>query len=252
MAGLTPADFYQQVADDYSLPVHRAFYQRIAGALLAKIPALPGQSILEVGAGTGFTTAKLRDRYPQARIIALEPARAMLARAAPEAADIHWICGSLNDLPPEAFDLVVASMSYHWLSPDERRKVMALSAMGVLAVALPVTSDRSRSNVNLALRGLLFRLRGEENWPKQVRKENVAAATLKGRFSEVEVSELNIDESYSTAAAAISCLYVRGALFSLFGNRTGDAIEGLKRSLAGQAEIEFSWSIKLIVARNAF
>ena len=248
MAGLTPADFYQRVAGDYNLPVHRAFYQRIAGELLARVPALPGKSILEVGAGTGFATAKINDLYPDARIVALEPARAMLAEAGGETANVRWVCGSLDDLPPDNFDLVVSSMSYHWLNPAERRKLMDLAAGGVLALALPVTDGRSQTEVNRALKGMLFNLRGDENWPKQARKESAVLATVRSRFKKVEVADLRIDESYSTPADLINCLYIRGAFFSLFGDRTGAATERLESLFAGRSEIEFSWSIKLIVA----
>lgn len=247
---MTPAEFYQKVARDYNLPVHQTFYQRVADDLLSKVPSLSVKSILEVGAGTGFTTAKINKLYPNARIVALEPAAEMLAEADAEAPNVSWVCGSLDDLPPADFDLVVASMSYHWLNPAERRKLMDLAAGGVLALALPVTAGRSALEVNRALKNMLFNLRGIENWPKQVRKKRAVLADIRGRFQKVEITDLSIDERYTTTTELIDSLYVRGALFSLFGDLTGAATEKLESLFAGRTGLEFNWSIKLIVAGN--
>jgi len=247
MSKLSPPGFYQLVADDYALPIHRAFYQHIAECLLKKVPNRSFKSILEVGAGTGFATAKIAERFPESRITALEPASAMLSQAKSRIPEIDWVNGRLPALTAERFDLAFASMSYHWLNADERQKLLDISANGILVLALSVTGGPNRSNGNRALKRLLIELRGETNWPKQVRTESALAATINNRFAEVLIDELVVSESFSSAAEFIDCLYVRGSLFSLFGDRTKAAVDRLARLLAHETSVRFDWSIRLIV-----
>jgi trans-aconitate methyltransferase len=243
--------FYEEVAGEYSTPIHRAFYRDIAEKLLETIPPCPIESILEIGSGSGYATTKISDRYPRARIVALEPSAAMSSHAQIATPNVYPLCKTLSDMPGENFNLVFASMSYHWLDREEREKAMALGKNGMLAVALPVTDSRAGSALAQALGRELFKFRGDNNWPKRVRRENAVLADLKDQFKMVNVSDLNIRETFENTADLVDCLYVRGALFSLFGNQAKTVAGELKRrSKETSGNIEFFWSIKLITARN--
>ena len=136
---LTAADFFQLMAAEYDQPLHEGFYRRVAAELLGMIPAgLAADAILEVGAGSGFATTLLRERFPMAGIVALEPSPEMMARGSSKAAGVEWTCRPLSDKAGGRFDLVTAFMSFHWLDPRERNANRA-GRGGMLALALPVT-----------------------------------------------------------------------------------------------------------------
>lgn len=247
---LDAAMFYSRIAPGYNAPFHRNFYRRIASNLLDRIPPGPIESVLEIGSGTGHATAVILDRYPLAEIVALEPASPMLAQTGIDSPNIRWMCSPLSGLANETFDLVLASMSYHWLDPDERAKAMNMGKNGVLALALPASDSQTESEVGTAIKGLLFKFRGEERWPKAVRREDSVLADLKENFKEIAVSKLMINEIYENAADLFDCLYVRGALFSLFGDQARAAGDELATGFDGRSDLNFCWPISLIVARN--
>ena len=75
------------------------------------------QTILDLGSGTGYGSELLRQRFPQARIIALDLAEGMLryARQRRPAADFH-IAADAERLPlaDGSIDLVFSSMALQW------------------------------------------------------------------------------------------------------------------------------------------
>src|SRR5690554_3591355 len=90
--------------------------REVAGRLLERmdwVRLAPG-SILDLGAGTGWLTAKLRERYRKAQIVALDRSHAMLRRAQRRAS---WSrsqpCVRVIDEAPhfaaESFDLVMSN-----------------------------------------------------------------------------------------------------------------------------------------------
>lgn len=81
--------------------------------------------ILDIGAGTGFTTRQLMQRYPRARFVALDIAPHMLRRArrrAPMLRRLRAVCGDAEALPFEAarFDLVFSNLTFQWVNDLDR------------------------------------------------------------------------------------------------------------------------------------
>lgn len=84
--------------------------------------------ILDAGCGTGYGTQKLLRRHPRARLVALDVAHAMLARARIETpwwarhlsflgdADIGYVCGDAEHLPLNAgsVGMVWSSLALQW------------------------------------------------------------------------------------------------------------------------------------------
>lgn len=121
------AQSFDAVAEDYE--ACRPSYPRaLFDAVLAHSGLSPPGPILEIGAGTGKATRRLTERGFE--VVALEPGAQLAAlgrRVCPGATFIEtpfeaWASAE------EAFDLVVAAQSFHWIDPDRR---MALAARSV-------------------------------------------------------------------------------------------------------------------------
>lgn len=99
--------------------------------LAAAIPAAPGQSVLELGAGAGTASLCLAARVPGLALtgVEIDAAAAVLARAnaAANGTDAHFIAADIFALPPALkrdFDHVLANPPFHGegqVSPDAAR-----------------------------------------------------------------------------------------------------------------------------------
>jgi len=97
---------------------------RVRDALLARLDyvALEPGTVLDVGCGTGHATRALKDRYPRARVIALDISEGMLAMARRRQSwrrRFDRVCGDAMRLPLAAgsLDLVFSSLTLQWC-PD--------------------------------------------------------------------------------------------------------------------------------------
>lgn len=87
---------------------------------LAKLPVDPAM-LLDMGAGTGFFAARLADRYPDARVIALDISESMLHRARGRdslARRGSFICGDAESLPlpGESVEVIFSNLTLQWCS----------------------------------------------------------------------------------------------------------------------------------------
>jgi len=234
--------FYDKNATQYDLPANKHFYSRIAAELLKLIPAgFTPESILEIGAGTGFSTARLSDKYPHAKITGLEPSAAMLAKAKEKFPDITWQNKSLEDFAAcKHFDLVFCSMAAHWLTSKEWQALMNIPAKS-LALALPAISDNTQDNqANMLLKKLVFILKSKPNWLKETRHLDYL---FKSR--PLKIDKLNFIEKFENCNQLAESLYTRGVLVALFGNKAEEAKELLQKDLRS---LDFNWNLKLITA----
>jgi tRNA (cmo5U34)-methyltransferase len=137
---------------------------KMADMVCAMLPFGPQDAvtILDLGTGTGFLTARLLEAFPQARIIAVDGAAAMMkqaqARLRQKAWALTWrICTfqelALNASALPRLDAVVSCFALHHLSAEEKRElyralVPKLRAGGWLInadiVALPDTRIEKR------------------------------------------------------------------------------------------------------------
>lgn len=110
------ADTYDRVA-----VLQRAVGERLIERL--DLVKLRPAALLDAGSGTGACTRLLARRYRRARVVALDLARAMLARARATAGWFDrsaYVCGDAERLPLRAdyFDLVVSNLTLQWCDPD--------------------------------------------------------------------------------------------------------------------------------------
>jgi malonyl-CoA O-methyltransferase len=95
--------------------------REIGGRLLERLDLLKlkPEVILDVGCGTGIITAPLMKKYRRARVIGLERAPAMVAKArqrAPWLRTLHGLCAEPEALPlaDARFDLIFSNLALPW------------------------------------------------------------------------------------------------------------------------------------------
>jgi trans-aconitate 2-methyltransferase len=114
--------------------------EHVVQDLLRRTP-LGLRRIVDLGCGPGTSTRLLIERYPQARITAVDLSEAMLAVAAERAPGAEFGRADINEWrPPEPFDLVFADSSLQWIGDHQTlfaRLMEWLAPGGMLAVQMP-------------------------------------------------------------------------------------------------------------------
>jgi len=100
------------------VPLYDDLQDRVAAAA----GAIDAERILELGAGTGETTRRLRARFPGASILATDASGDMLARLHGAEKLVRRLEEPLPDGP---FDLVVSTLAVHHLDAAEKRDLFA-------------------------------------------------------------------------------------------------------------------------------
>ncbi len=124
-----------------------AFLQREIGARLFErlqyIKAAP-RRVLDIGSGTGYATQRIREHYPDADLVALDIAPAMLSHARQKAGNPSllkrlfgklpascYLCADAEALPlaADSIDLALSNLALQWCDPER----VAREASRVLA-----------------------------------------------------------------------------------------------------------------------
>ena len=103
---------------------------RLKQSLIDQVALEPGESVLDLGAGTGTLAIRLKQRQPAARVVGLDADPEILALARSKAAEagveIELVEGMSNHLPFEdgSFDKVVSTLFFHHLDGDGKRATL--------------------------------------------------------------------------------------------------------------------------------
>ena len=99
--------------------------------LLDQAGVEPGDSVLDLGAGTGTLAIWLKQRCPEATVTGLDADSEVLARARRKASEaqceIDFVEGFSTELPfaSDSFDVVLSSLFFHHLMPSDKRSTLA-------------------------------------------------------------------------------------------------------------------------------
>jgi tRNA (cmo5U34)-methyltransferase len=94
-------------------------FDELQAAAVAAIP-FPPTRVLELGIGTGETTRRLIEAYPDAEITGLDTSPEMVFRARELGIDVR-LARMEDPLPDGPWDLIVAVLSVHHLPADGKR-----------------------------------------------------------------------------------------------------------------------------------
>jgi tRNA (cmo5U34)-methyltransferase len=133
-------------------------YERLQEETVAATTGLSPRVILELGVGTGVTSALLLAAHPRARLVGLDASAPMLeaARAALPAERVELVRGRLEDpLPAGPFDLVVSALAVHHLDPggkqDLFRRIAGRLAPGGRFVLADVVVPRDPADARVEI-----------------------------------------------------------------------------------------------------
>lgn len=96
-------------------------YDQLQDAAIAAIPFAP-ERVLELGMGTGETTRRLIEAYPDAWVIGLDSSPDMVFRAREEYDEVQ-LARIEDPLPDGPWDLVIGVLSIHHLTTEQKRNL---------------------------------------------------------------------------------------------------------------------------------
>jgi trans-aconitate methyltransferase len=94
-------------------------YDELQEATIEAIPFPPGR-VLELGVGTGETTRRLLERYPDAEVTGLDAQPEMVFKARELGIEVR-LARMEDPLPDGPWDLVVSVLTVHHLDDDGKR-----------------------------------------------------------------------------------------------------------------------------------
>jgi tRNA (cmo5U34)-methyltransferase len=96
-------------------------YDELQEQAIAAIPFAP-ERVLELGMGTGETTRRLIEAYPEAWVIGLDASADMVFRARENYDDVQ-LARMEDPLPEGPWDLVIGVLSIHHLRAEQKRNL---------------------------------------------------------------------------------------------------------------------------------
>lgn len=128
-------------------------------AMIDALAPRAGETIVDVGCGTGSFAVLLKAAAPEARVLGIDPdAEALaIARAKADAAgaDVRWERGFARDIGARSADAIVTSLMFHQVPMAEKRAGLAAMHAALRPGGRLVIADYGRQR---GLMRLLFRL----------------------------------------------------------------------------------------------
>jgi len=120
-------------------------YDELQQQSIEAIPFAPTR-VLELGIGTGETTRRLLDRYPDADVVGLDAGPEMVFRAREMGIEVR-LARMEDPLPDGPWDLVISVLSVHHLDAEGKRDLFRRVREQSRALVL---GDVVRANVQVA------------------------------------------------------------------------------------------------------
>jgi malonyl-CoA O-methyltransferase len=202
---------------DRQAEVQRLMARRLLGLVGKVLPR--ARRILEVGCGTGYLTARLRQANPQARLCSLDLDPALVAaarrRLGPDPG-VAWLVADAEALGAGSFDLIMGNAVFQWFRrPEETLKLLqrCLNPGGVLAFSTlgPRTFQELAGAMGQAARAL--NVPSPPTIPAQGFLDQEAWSGLLGaaRFHKVRLLEETVTPHFPGVLTFLKALQATGA-----------------------------------------
>jgi tRNA (cmo5U34)-methyltransferase len=112
----TPDEYLRRIRDRIPL------YDELQDQAIAAVP-FPPERVLELGMGTGETTRRLIEAYPDAWVIGLDASPDMVFRARQTYDDVQ-LARMEDPLPDGPWDLVISVLSVNELDEEQQRRLV--------------------------------------------------------------------------------------------------------------------------------
>ncbi|HEY5160231.1 MAG TPA: malonyl-ACP O-methyltransferase BioC [Gaiellaceae bacterium] len=215
---------FERAADAYD--IFSVVQRGMAKRLVERIEREPS-SILDLGCGTGYLTELLSKRFPQAQIVAVDFAPAMIERARKRVPGARFLICDIEELEPEpgSYDLIASNATVQWLTEPEQtlaRLVDSLSAAGEMQLA--TFGPRTFWELDQVL-GELGCERGLDLPPAQKWETLLAGAGI----SRIRAHSCEERFSYPDCAAFLRSVKSSGAGYAPHVLAPGALAEGMRR-----------------------
>jgi len=203
---MDPRLSFNEVPDIYD-EIRPSYPAELFDTLFAMLPNDP--AIVEVGPGTGQATRRLLDRGATIYAVEIGPAMAAELRSNLPTDRLRVTVGDFEhvEVPMSSVDAVFSATAYHWISPPAQtdRPASLLRPGGIVAIVelIQVTSPADLGFFDAAQPIYVRHGQGHNGPPAPTRdaidppmRERLDADR---RFSQVEVSSWNWDQTYSAA-----------------------------------------------------
>lgn len=182
---------------------------RWRGAMLDLLAPKPGETIADVGCGTGSFAVLLKQRYPQVSVTGIDPDAQALDIARDKAAratvTIDWRQGFAEALPADSANAVTSSLVFHQVPLVGKRSGMAAMYRALKPGGRLIFCDYSRQD---GLMRLLFRLTVQRLDGVEDTQPN-ADGVLPGLIAEAGFAEVTERERIHTLTGTIAIFTAR-------------------------------------------
>ena len=95
--------------------------ERPIAELIARIPPIDVWRTVDLGCGTGNSTAAIARSFPGAALMGVDNSKEMLDKARKDLPEAEWVEADIAEWqPPHKFDLILSNAALHWVK-DHRR-----------------------------------------------------------------------------------------------------------------------------------
>ena len=206
-------------------------HQEIGRELLAKAAGGPLKAagtesvdaVLDVGMGTGWLTGRLKNYFPDARVVGLDAADGMIEAARCRQEEFHIVQADAGRLPFHGgrFDLVISNLAYQWMSDlflafgechrvlrDDGKLCMTMFGYHTFRELFDALAKTREDGSGLAIvRPAL----GEASLRRLAGKEEIAAALNKAGFRDARVEEETVRTHFPDMLALVKWIKDIGA-----------------------------------------
>ncbi len=127
----TTRRYYAELKADYAVKIRQLVpgYDEMVECIIELLESRAPQTLLDIGAGTGTVSAQILERFPAARVTAVEPSEEMQAEAQarlqPYGDRVELIRADIRDFRPgRRYDAVLSNLVLHNLARADKQQLL--------------------------------------------------------------------------------------------------------------------------------